>query len=87
MLRRPLTRDDVKKKIVGHWGTVPGQNFVYAVSYTHLCYVNSRLVSRGIPVACEVDIYGALSEYIGMCASGDTVNMCIRDRRWKPPAG
>jgi L-fucose isomerase-like protein len=27
------------------------------------CYVNSRLASRGIPVACEVDIYGALSEY------------------------
>ena len=26
------------------------------------CYVNSRLVSRGIPVACEVDVYGALSE-------------------------
>ena len=29
------------------------------------CYVNSRLASRGIPVACEVDIYGALSQYIG----------------------
>ncbi|WP_200891842.1 L-fucose/L-arabinose isomerase family protein [Anaerocellum danielii] len=28
------------------------------------CYVNARLASRGIPVACEVDIYGALSEYI-----------------------
>ena len=39
------------------------------------CYVNSRLASRGIPVACEVDIYGALSEYIGMCASGDTVTL------------
>ena len=39
------------------------------------CYVNSRLVSRGIPVACEVDIYGAVSEYIGMCASGDTVTL------------
>ena len=39
------------------------------------CYVNSRLVSRGIPVACEVDIYGALSEYIGMCVSGDTVTL------------
>ena len=39
------------------------------------CYVNSRLVSRGIPVACEVDVYGALSEYIGMCASGDTVTL------------
>jgi L-fucose isomerase-like protein len=31
------------------------------------CYVNSRLASRGIPVACEVDIYGALSEYV--CAA------------------
>jgi L-fucose isomerase-like protein len=39
------------------------------------CYVNSRLVSRGIPVACEVDIYGALSEYIGICVSGDTVTL------------
>ncbi|MCH4239331.1 MAG: phosphoketolase family protein [Oscillospiraceae bacterium] len=29
LLRRPLTMADVKKKIVGHWGTVPGQNFVY----------------------------------------------------------
>lgn len=39
------------------------------------CYVNSRLVSRGIPVSCEVDIYGALSEYIGMCITGDTVTL------------
>ncbi|CDD30834.1 uncharacterized protein BN815_02021 [Firmicutes bacterium CAG:94] len=39
------------------------------------CYVNSRLATRGIPVACEVDIYGALSEYIGMCISGDTVTL------------
>ncbi len=29
LLRRPLTMADIKKKIVGHWGTVPGQNFVY----------------------------------------------------------
>ena len=35
----------------------------------------SRLATRGIPVACEVDIYGALSEYIGMCISGDTVTL------------
>ncbi|MCL2299865.1 MAG: fucose isomerase [Firmicutes bacterium] len=34
------------------------------------CYVNSRLAARGIPAACEVDIYGALSEYIGACVSG-----------------
>ena len=30
LLRRPLRWSDIKKKIVGHWGTVPGQNFIYA---------------------------------------------------------
>ncbi|MDR1445395.1 MAG: fucose isomerase, partial [Treponema sp.] len=39
------------------------------------CYVNSRLASRGIPVSCEVDIYGALSEYIGACISQDAVTL------------
>ena len=29
LLREPLTMDHIKKKIVGHWGTVPGQNFIY----------------------------------------------------------
>ncbi len=39
------------------------------------CYVNSRLTARGIPVSCEVDIYGAVSEYIGACISGDAVTL------------
>ena len=39
------------------------------------CYVNSRLASKGIPVACEVDIYGALSEYIGACLTADAVTL------------
>ena len=38
LLKKPLTREMVKKKIVGHWGTVPGQNFVY----THL----NRVIKR-----------------------------------------
>jgi L-fucose isomerase-like protein len=33
------------------------------------CYVNSRLSSRGIPVACEADIYGALSQYLAAAAT------------------
>jgi L-fucose isomerase-like protein len=33
------------------------------------CFVNSRLAERGIPVACETDIYGTLSEYIAACAT------------------
>lgn len=32
LLETPLTREQIKRKIVGHWGTVPGQNFIY----THL---------------------------------------------------
>ena len=39
------------------------------------CYVNSRLAQRGIPVACEVDIYGALSEFIGQCVTGGSVTL------------
>jgi len=39
------------------------------------CYVNSRLAQMGIPAACEVDIYGALSEYIGTVVSRDTVTL------------
>ncbi len=51
------------------WPAFPGQ-FGFEP-----CYVNSRLASRGIPVACEVDIYGALSEYIGACISDDAVTL------------
>lgn len=39
------------------------------------CYVNSRLTGMGIPVSCEVDIYGALSEFIGYCVSEDVVTL------------
>ena len=30
LLRRPLTAKDVKVKPIGHWGTIAGQNFIYA---------------------------------------------------------
>ncbi|MBR4168232.1 MAG: L-fucose/L-arabinose isomerase family protein [Lachnospiraceae bacterium] len=39
------------------------------------CYVNSRLTGRGIPVSCEVDIYGCLSEFIGTAVSDDIVTL------------
>ena len=39
------------------------------------CYVNSRLTGQGIPVSCEVDIYGVLSEFIGTCVSADAVTL------------
>lgn len=39
------------------------------------CYVNSRLTAMGYCTACEVDIYGALSEFIGTCVSGEPVTL------------
>ncbi len=39
------------------------------------CYVNSRFAARGIPISCEVDIYGALSEYIGVCVTQQPVTL------------
>ena len=39
------------------------------------CYVNSRLTGAGIPVSCEVDIYGCLSEFIGTQISQDAVTL------------
>ena len=38
LLKRPLVKEDIKKKIVGHWGTVPAQNFLY----THL----NRIITK-----------------------------------------
>lgn len=37
------------------------------------CYVNSRITAKGYPVACEVDVFGAISEYIGQSVSDDVV--------------
>lgn len=39
------------------------------------CYVNSRLTGRGIPVSCEVDVYGCLSEYLGLLVGADAVTI------------
>lgn len=39
------------------------------------CYVNSRITAKGYPVACEVDTYGAISEYIGQCVSNNVVTI------------
>ncbi len=30
LLKRPLKFEDIKSKLIGHWGSAPGQNFVYA---------------------------------------------------------
>ncbi len=41
LLHQPLQRSDVKNLLVGHWGTVPGQNFIYA-------HLNRAIVQQGL---------------------------------------
>ncbi len=69
LLKRELRRDDIKKKIVGHWGTVPGQTFIY----THL----NRIINKydlnmiylsgpghgGNAIVSHVYMEGTYSEY------------------------
>ena len=69
LLKRGLTKDDIKKKIVGHWGTVPGQTFIY----THL----NRIINKydlnmiylsgpghgGNAIVSHVYLEGTYSEY------------------------
>lgn len=42
LLDRPLQPDDVKPRLLGHWGTSPGLNLVYA-------HLNRAIVERGTP--------------------------------------
>ena len=41
LLRTPLTRDHVKPRLLGHWGTTPGLNLVYA-------HLNRAIVERSL---------------------------------------
>ncbi len=40
LLRRPLAREDIKPRLLGHWGTTPGLNFIYA-------HLNHAINQRG----------------------------------------
>ncbi len=44
MLRRPLEKTDIKERILGHWGTVPGLNFIYA----HTSYLINKHKQKAI---------------------------------------
>ncbi len=41
LLRRPLAEEDIKPRLLGHWGTSPGQNFLYA-------HLNHQIIQRDL---------------------------------------
>lgn len=44
LLREPLKSEYIKKKIVGHWGTVPGQNFIYTHLNRLICQYDLNMI-------------------------------------------
>ena len=56
LLERPLCESDLKQTIVGHWGTCPGQNFIY----THLDRVIKRHGCAGL---AGRQLYGGLPQH------------------------
>ncbi len=43
LLRRPLTADDIKPRLLGHWGTSPALNLIYA-------HLNRLIIERSLDV-------------------------------------
>lgn len=63
-----LTLDDWMHSNIGASENVVFANKCWPAFQTQFgfvpCFVNSRFSTRGIPISCEADIYGALSEYM-----------------------
>ncbi|MGB3390413.1 MAG: phosphoketolase family protein [Pseudaminobacter sp.] len=92
LLREPLTKDHVKPRLLGHWGTTPGLNFIYA----HL----NRVIKRedasvlyiagpghGAPgVVASTWLEGTYSE-LYPDVSQDEAGMCRLFRQFSFPGG
>jgi len=44
LLREPLRREDIKPRLLGHWGTTPGLNFIYAHMNRAICLYNLNAI-------------------------------------------
>ena len=62
LLKKPLSMDQIKKKIVGHWGTVPGQNFVYI-------HCNRAIKRYDLDIPVAVRIFPSTRNTYGSCTS------------------
>ncbi len=54
LLRKPLTKEHIKPRLLGHWGTTPGLNFVY-VHLNRMIKTSSwstRSTSRATATTC-----------------------------------
>ena len=61
LLKRKLTLEDIKPKLVGHWGTVPGQNFIY----THL----NRIIKKNKSIWVAIIRFNDVARMENWCTS------------------
>ena len=77
LLRRPLAVDDVKPRLLGHWGTTPGLNFIYAhlnriIAQRDIDVVNVTGPGHGGPgIVANAYLEGTYGEYYPDVASDE----------------
>ena len=74
LLKEKLTMDHIKPKIVGHWGTTPGQNFIY----THL----NRIINKyDLNINWETDTKdeGGHLNYFGALKASEVLGNILKD--------
>lgn len=98
LLDNPLMRDhelclaDIKKKLVGHWGTVPGQNFIYAHCNRAITKYNQDMILLSGPghggnfFVANTYLEGTYSEYYPT-VSQDKVGMKKLCKQFSFPGG
>ena len=92
LLRRPLEPGDVKRKIVGHWGTCPGQNFIYAHLTALIRRRNLNMIyvcgpgHGGAALAANLWLEGSMSE-VYPAVSRDEEGMKRLVRQFSFPGG
>ena len=98
LLSNPLMRDhelcfdDIKKKLVGHWGTVPGQNFIYAHCDRVICKYDQDMIFISGPghggnfLTANSYLEGVYSEYYPF-VSQDRKGMTELCKRFSFPGG
>ena len=98
LLREPLTPQHIKPRLLGHWGTTPGQNFIYAhlnriITQYDLDMIYVRGPGHGGPaVVANTYLEGTYSEFYpdisrGRAGPAAAVPPVLLSRRYPEPRG
>ena len=92
LLREPLKPEQVKPRLLGHWGTTPGLNFIYAHLNREICLRDLNVIYLAGPghggpaIVANVWLEGTYSEYYPNI-SEDAAGMKKLFRQFSFPGG